>query len=35
MKLTLVLILALLLGGCEHLYGAVDAGAHVAPLGSR
>ena len=35
MRMVLFAAIALLLAGCEHMYGAVDAGAHVAPLGSR
>jgi hypothetical protein len=38
MKLTLLAIAALLLAGCHHLYGSMDAGRlapATAPLGSR
>jgi len=33
MKVAAVLVFALLLAGCDHMYGAVDAG-RLAPLGA-
>lgn len=33
MKLAAVVLFALALAGCEHMYGAVDGG-RLAPLGS-
>lgn len=33
MRVAIVIVVALLLAGCEHVYGAMDAG-RFAPLGA-
>ena len=38
MRALLIVLLALMLGACEHMYGSMDAGRlapATAPLGSR